>query len=202
MLTLVTIAPGHQLAPAAAAAYLRARSAGCPAGITSSTRSLAQQAALYAAWRAGRMPGTSSVAVPGTSRHERGTALDLPEPARTWMRQHGHDYGWVSGIVPGEPWHMEYRATTDQHLTDPVTATPVAPATTKENEDMARLVKHPNGTVAVVGPGTQMTVLKTMDEVDALRSTGQVTGDLIVTPDPLIWETCKTVAQRSGTYKD
>jgi hypothetical protein len=63
-------------------------------------------------------------AVPGTSAHGTGLAIDLPElpcsygwdsPARAWLLRHGPAYGWVqpswarqSGSNP-EYWHYEYR---------------------------------------------------------------------------------------------
>lgn len=66
----------------------------------------------------------SVAAVPGTSSHGTGLALDVPElpctygwdsPARAWLVAHGPAYGWVSptwarqnGSNP-EYWHYEYR---------------------------------------------------------------------------------------------
>jgi hypothetical protein len=111
-MTLVTIAPGQELAPEAAASYARARAAGAPPGVTSSTRTRAQQASLYAAYRA----GGALASLPGTSDHEepRARALDLPEPARSWPRW--PEFGWVR--TNGEPWHRVYLTSADQHLND------------------------------------------------------------------------------------
>jgi len=63
------------LAPAMRAALERARVAlGTPVPVTSGFRSRAQQASLYANRAANPYP----VAVPGTSRHELGLAVDVP----------------------------------------------------------------------------------------------------------------------------
>lgn len=63
------------LAPAMRLALDRARSdLGTPVPVTSGFRSRAQQAALYANRRANPYP----VAVPGTSKHELGLAVDVP----------------------------------------------------------------------------------------------------------------------------
>jgi len=115
MAHLVEVAKGHSLRDDAAAAYLAMRRDGCPAGITSSTRSYSSQSELY---RNQGKPGWPSLADnPDRSKHvwrpdsktDTGArALDLPEPARAWVRRHGHDYGWAKDRVKGELWHMEY----------------------------------------------------------------------------------------------
>ena len=146
-----TVAPDRQLDAAAAASYERARRDGLPAGITSALREHAEQRKLFleryrpqatgsgpygdVRWYNGvryvRTSSEGSVAIPGSqwSRHERGLSLDLPEPARAWMRTHGHRYGWIRDIVPGEPWHFEYQAARDTRPT-PVVVTKPAPAPT------------------------------------------------------------------------
>ncbi len=68
-------ASAEGLAPAMRAALERARAAlGAPVPVTSGFRSRAQQAALFANRGANPFP----VAVPGTSRHELGLAVDVP----------------------------------------------------------------------------------------------------------------------------
>lgn len=121
------------LSEAALDSYNRMRKAGCPAGVTSATRSTAEQERIflqryrpqatgsgkygdvktYKGKRYVRHSAAGDVAVPGTSRHETGLALDLPEPARSWVRKHGAAYGWIGGLVRGEPWHFEYQAKRD-----------------------------------------------------------------------------------------
>ncbi|MGH3098018.1 MAG: D-alanyl-D-alanine carboxypeptidase family protein [Streptosporangiales bacterium] len=80
--------------------------------ITDSYRSLAAQQSVYV-----RKPGMS--AVPGTSNHGWGYALDLGcgindygSPQFNWMKAHAPEYGWVhpswAEHSPFEPWHWEY----------------------------------------------------------------------------------------------
>lgn len=119
MTALTHLGGGLYLAPAAAASYLRARRDGAPAGITTAWRSREYQAVLYAAYLA----GTGALASrPGTSKHEVGLALDIPQPARAWFQTHGRAYGWIRTNT--EPWHFEYRLHLDQHLNDPRPITP------------------------------------------------------------------------------
>ena len=144
------VAPDRWLAEDAAASYLRARAAGVPAGITSAGRTSAEQEVLFRAryttnyaasakfdpreWQGitwWRRPGADAAAPPGApySRHETGRALDLPAGgAREWMRAHGAAYGWIGGLVKGEPWHFEYQPDRDQHRTPTPPTPPPAPA--------------------------------------------------------------------------
>lgn len=115
-----TVAPGHWLDAPAAAAYQRARAAGCPAGITDAGRSPERQAAMYATWLAERHLPVSKrtykagVAAPGTSDHERGRALDVPSAVADWFRAHP-DYGWIADTIKSEPWHVVYMPGRDRH---------------------------------------------------------------------------------------
>lgn len=141
--TLVTIAPGHQLAAGPAASYARALAAGCPAGITSSYRSPERQATMRATylvqlaeWRAGRRKTKPTyVAAVSDSEHVTGNALDVPPDPEAWFREHP-EFGFVF-TDPTERWHVAYRADRDQHLTDPVhTPAPPAAAAIPEGEPM------------------------------------------------------------------
>jgi len=111
---VVIDAAGHQLRTDAAASYARARAAGLPAGgIRDAYRTLERQRAFYAA-----PPNSAGLAaVPGTSPHGWGTALDLDDPQVAWLAAHP-DHGWTRTIAR-EPWHLEYAATADQHREDP-----------------------------------------------------------------------------------
>ena len=112
-------APGHALRADAAAAFARLDAAsvaerGTGLCVTDSYRSYAQQVDVFA-----RKPQLA--AVPGTSRHGYGVALDLGcgverfgTEAHRWMQRVGPRYGWVhpawagpSGSMP-EPWHWEH----------------------------------------------------------------------------------------------
>lgn len=135
-----TIAPGRALRPDAAAAYDRARAAGMPAGgINSAWRDPATQVRLFlerykvqlvgsgpfgdVRWYKGkryvRHSNAGMVAVPGTSKHEVGVALDLSttSAAHAWMLKHGARHGWKRTIA-AEPWHWEYDPARDQARAD------------------------------------------------------------------------------------
>lgn len=111
--------PGAMLRPDAARAFNAMslafeRDMGAPLCVTDSYRSYAAQVDVRA-----RKPSLS--AVPGTSDHGLGLALDLcggiesfGTPAHRWMAQHAPLFGWFhpawagpGGSLP-EPWHWEY----------------------------------------------------------------------------------------------
>lgn len=100
--------PGDLLRCDAAAALNDAVSAGMPVvPLTDSYRSLADQYAVKASLGALAAP-------PGTSVHGLGLAIDVPEPARSWLAAEGAAFGWVNpawalpGGVKPEPWHFEF----------------------------------------------------------------------------------------------
>jgi LysM repeat protein len=77
-----------------------------PAGPFSAYRSYAQQLYLYNEYLAGT---GSLAALPGSSAHEYGTAVDLADPSmRTVIDQIGASYGWAKTEAPGEWWHVDY----------------------------------------------------------------------------------------------
>lgn len=114
---LTDVGGGHTLRYDAAAAYLAMLRAGCPRGITSSTRSYALQTAYYV--NRGQ-PGWPKMADhPDRSKHTfrpfsrtdmGGRALDLPaQGPREWVTRWGPSFGWYPHQVAREPWHMEFR---------------------------------------------------------------------------------------------
>lgn len=121
----------------AAESYKRMLRAGCPGGcITDAGRTYTEQAELWRQYLAGLLPATA--APPGTSKHESGRALDLAEPARSWVRAHGADYGWIKDRVRREPWHLEYQADRDRHAgpaKPDSTPTPTPPADSFGEDD-------------------------------------------------------------------
>ncbi len=107
--------PGGRLWPEAAATWnaMRARFIADggnpdhfkPGGPNSSARSLAAQRRF---WSSQPPPA----AVPGTSNHGWGIAVDIPFPdAQAWLRRNAGRYGWShdEGARVGEPWHFRYR---------------------------------------------------------------------------------------------
>ena len=77
-----------------------------PAGPFSAYRSYAQQLYLYSQSVSG---AGSLAAVPGTSSHEYGSAVDLADPSmRTVIDQIGPTYGWAKTEASSEWWHVNY----------------------------------------------------------------------------------------------
>jgi zinc D-Ala-D-Ala carboxypeptidase len=103
---------GHRLwAPAAESLEQLIRDAakdGVTIGITDSYRSYESQVDL--AGRKGLYSQGGLAAVPGTSDHGWGMAvdLDLDSTAQAWMRANGSRYGFVED-TPREPWHWAYQ---------------------------------------------------------------------------------------------
>ncbi|MEV5961227.1 peptidoglycan DD-metalloendopeptidase family protein [Kribbella sp. NPDC051952] len=116
---LCAISSGHMLRCDAAAAYAQLAAAyrnqfGKSLCITDSYRSYASQVSLYA-----RKP--SLAALPGTSNHGWGVAVDLcggidkySTAQYQWMKAHAGAFGWVhpawaeQGSNREEPWHWEF----------------------------------------------------------------------------------------------
>jgi LAS superfamily LD-carboxypeptidase LdcB len=102
---------GHKLWAPAADALERARADaakdGVTIGITDSYRSYDAQVDVAA--RKGLYSQGGLAAVPGTSDHGWGMAvdLDLDDAAQAWMRANGGRYGFVED-TPREPWHWAY----------------------------------------------------------------------------------------------
>jgi hypothetical protein len=114
-------APGEALRADAAAAFNQLSHAyaqvfGTPLCVTASYRTYERQVELYATMPAGY------AAVPGTSNHGWGVAVDLcggiqvdGSPEHSWLLDHAAAYNWFhpawalpGGPGPHEPWHWEY----------------------------------------------------------------------------------------------
>jgi LysM repeat protein len=102
------------LAPAAADTWNRMREESLqrygqdlhPAGPLSAHRSTEQQRELYELHLRGEGP---PAAPPGTSNHERGTAVDVETPEMRWVvDQIGHLFGWGKTEAPDEWWHVNF----------------------------------------------------------------------------------------------
>ena len=106
---MVEVMPGHYLRPDAAAAFIRMVRAAAADGVritlTDSYRELDVQRRL--AEQKGLYSQGGLAAVPGTSPHGWGIAVDVGEgEQRTWLAQHADEYGFRT--IPREPWHWEY----------------------------------------------------------------------------------------------
>lgn len=77
-----------------------------PEGPEGSYRTYEQQVELWAAYQ----NGTGNLAaVPGTSNHGLGVAIDLAETwMRSWIDEHGARYGWAKTEAFSEWWHVNY----------------------------------------------------------------------------------------------
>ena len=111
---LVTVGQGgHRLFAPAAASWQNVVAAAAADGvslrITDSYRAYAEQVDL--AERKGLYRNGGLAAVPGTSNHGWGLAVDadVRDPATLdWLRVNGPRFGWVE-TTPREPWHWEFR---------------------------------------------------------------------------------------------
>ncbi|GEL95350.1 M15 family metallopeptidase [Cellulomonas composti] len=184
-----TITPGHWLRADAAASYARMRAAGMPAGITSAGRTYAEQVAIFTSlysqvntgrdyqrwdgrdWWRKNDGGTGYAAPPGTSTHETGVSLDLPEPARAWVRAHGVAYGWRHDTVRGEPWHMTYYPGDDQHQEDDVALT---------QDDLERVKEaSANGLTVLLAEAAAGSTTRGRQAAAALRAITAVDADAL-----------------------
>ncbi|MCU1398004.1 MAG: peptidase and DD-carboxypeptidase VanY/endolysin [Acidimicrobiales bacterium] len=104
---------GHRLFTPAAEAWKQAVAAarvdGIDLRVTDSYRSYDEQVDL--ARRKGLYADGGLAAVPGTSNHGWGLAVDADvtgKAALQWLQDNGHRFGFVQA-VPREPWHWEFR---------------------------------------------------------------------------------------------
>jgi|GEM_PF-4449443 len=141
-MALKTIAGAFKLRPDAANSYARMRYVGLPSGgLNSAYRSIASQRALFLArytpqyfgrgrysdarWYRGRRyvrtSGAGMVAIPGTSTHGNGLALDVStrSSAHAWLVKHGERFGWKR-TIRSEPWHFEYSGKRDTDAVQPI----------------------------------------------------------------------------------
>jgi hypothetical protein len=107
----VTYIDGKPVENGTAAAFVRMRAAAARSGIhirvVSGFRTMAEQRALYRAYK----NGTGNLAAPpGYSNHQSGHALDLNTSSAgvySWLAHHGAAYGFKR-TVPSEAWHWEH----------------------------------------------------------------------------------------------
>lgn len=112
---LLPIGEGHKLYGTAAEAYLKMKAAaqadGIVLSVTDSYRSYDAQ--VDVAKRKGLYKDGGLAAVPGTSNHGLGKAVDLNNGTSSWpstfkwLKQNAATYSFFN--IPREPWHWEYR---------------------------------------------------------------------------------------------
>jgi len=147
-----------ELAPIPAAWYEAMKAAGMPGGCVSDAfRSRAEQQHMRDLYEAGK--GAFALP-PGSSQHEIGHALDLAEPARTWVRTHGSKFGWIKDVNPDESWHMENHQTTYPY--------PAA----EERPDMSRKFVHTTKDQALTAGHWTQLKLTDKGETSALLAAG------------------------------
>jgi hypothetical protein len=83
-----------------------AKANGIPVSPHGGTRDTQGQADQVAAWYKGGMKGPRP-AEPGTSKHEKGNAIDVPEAGRTPENRAKLEAAGFTNPVKGEPWHFE-----------------------------------------------------------------------------------------------
>lgn len=101
-------APGHKLRCDAALALERAVAAGMPTNsMSDSYRSLESQIKT-------KQLKPFLAATPGKSMHGLGIAIDVSGPMRTWLHEHGAEFGWINPqwakTEKYEPWHFEFQS--------------------------------------------------------------------------------------------
>lgn len=182
---LVTVAPGHQLAPAAAASLERMRADGCPILITEAWRSRATQQQRRDAYLAGR--GAFALP-PGQSWHELGLAVDWKRAAATWVRAHP-EHGWRF-TNPDEWWHADYIAVYDRHR---YRLTPPKPATTNPREDAVIILGNTaSRLVSVLLNDGSWALIQDATSAAALRGAGVPSADV----DDTTWARLCPAARR------
>ena len=188
---LVTIAPTgkitsqHKLNAEAAKSYNDMKAAaekdGISWGISDSYRDYDQQ--VDVAQRKGLYNSGGLAAVPGTSNHGWGSALDLElnPAAQAWLQANAAKYGFSN--IPKEPWHWEHRASAQvakgeagespdsQHsvLIDANLITRLMTALKERGFDQAKLDEYSKRTSATLDPNSKFFTsldLQTQEGVD------------------------------------
>ena len=172
-----------------------------------------------------RRPGATSAATPGTSNHGWGRAIDwgsgvqtLGSAEHSWMVANAPLFGWwwptqFRAAPYLEPWHFEGWAVqlasyttylTDRGITIPDLTLP--PGINPQEDDMpiSRLVRHPNGSIALAGDDGSFVPLGTEDEVNSLRYLGLVKPgggplDTVQLVDGLVWNQMARIAARKAS---
>lgn len=131
ILTIVTIRPGVQFTPPAAASFRRVEAewqqrTGRLIDVNSTWRDWDLQLRMYNDWRAyvtgrGPKPNHARAVHPDYSVHCQGEALDSDDWRRPGFNDLMAEHGWirVAAYDPTEQHHFEYQSWRDQHRFDP-----------------------------------------------------------------------------------
>lgn len=135
-------------------------------------------------------------ALPGLpSSHGTGLARDVPFGApNDWMIANAARFGWTRPertLKLNDLNHWEFVPGT---ATASLDATPIE----QEEDDMSRIIHHPNGSMALAGSDGTFIPLTTMDEVAALIGTGAVPKDYVNLADGLMWNLRTAIAARKA----
>jgi len=113
--SLSATASDNTILVATACAFSKMRSAALKAGVTltisSGFRTFARQQYFYHCYLCKCCNGGNLAAIPGTSNHGLGLALDLNTASPgvyNWLANHARTYGFIR-TVPSELWHWEHR---------------------------------------------------------------------------------------------
>lgn len=172
-----------------------------------------------------RKPGTAAAAVPGTSNHGLGIAVDVAHMSYNTTRWNqfalvATSLGWSNreGRAVNEAWHWVYARDTTIPVNNPFNIptsvdvpeiegeigklTPL-----EEDPDMSVLVRHPNGSVALASSDGTFEVLANIDELNALKALDlvKINKDEKLGPagtyqlaDGLIWDKLAAIAWRKA----
>lgn len=139
---IVTIRPGVEFEPAAAASWQRMeRAAGRAIDVNSSYRDYDEQMDAYNAYLAylNGGPWAPYALHPDQSVHCQGRAVDSDDQS---LLKSLATHGWrQTALAVGEPWHFEYFSSNDQHIGEPADTGDPIPFPGEEQEEMAPTLK-------------------------------------------------------------
>lgn len=158
---------------------------GRPLVVYEGYRDLARQQQLYNGW-AKKLPGYNLAAAPSTSPHGWGGSIDIESgidsygtPQKAWADANAAAYGYEATgntFSPREAWHYDIQAA---YTAGPTQSAP-------QEDDMPKLIRNYDGSIGMLTADGTLQPMSSMDEVNALKSTGLV-GDWWQAPDGLVW---------------
>lgn len=217
-----TIAGTHKLASLPAASWRRMQTAGMPSGgINSAYRSPVEQERIFLARYRPQVTGSGSfgdvrfyrgvryvrhsaagmVAVPGTSKHNTGYAIDMAtaSAAHQWMLKNAGAHGWRRTIA-SEPWHWEYNSALDRNKHLP--QHPPKPTSSKGIFGMAKHAKFDHKKKQQLSADKKYKILRIEDGRSYIVAGGaKFTGQIIVVFDDLAPDQTAMIRVFRGGYK-